>query len=277
MLNPETIPFGTTSFEGWDMSLSENAVPKDIPVLFIPGWGKTPRTYAEGIQGYVRAGRRVLTLSFPTKENKYLASITSKNRFPRAQMNRASALIALLDAREVEKVDVIAHSEGCMNVLIAADLFPERFRNLVLIAPPGLTGRESRFHILWHVVRSGAQLWQDMMSFSPEEQRRYQQGMLDTRAWLKQRGFVRGSIEGMEPGRIDVRSLLCEVKTHGHGVSIIAAEKDRMLPIGQFRRAIADGLPIDVFYSVAGGHRGFYLQPERYAAIIERALKELCC
>ena len=58
--------------------------------------------------------------------------------YPDAELRKAAALIQVCNAKGIAQVDVVAHSEGAMYVAIAATLRPERFRNLVFIAPAGM-------------------------------------------------------------------------------------------------------------------------------------------
>jgi pimeloyl-ACP methyl ester carboxylesterase len=56
---------------------------------------------------------------------------------------KANTLLKVVEQMGAEKVDVIAHSEGALNAILAAKLYPEKFRNIVLVAPAGLIGKDS--------------------------------------------------------------------------------------------------------------------------------------
>lgn len=269
--HPEEIPFGTTQFESWDIQPFEQT--KDTPILFVPGWGKTPRSYEDGLKEYSKAGRRVLTLSFPTEDLEM--NEENENRFPVAQANRARAILALLEAKGIEKVDVVGHSEGCMNAAIAAEATPEFFRHFVFIAPPGLTGKESHLGIIKAGAKNASTSKAERKTATPEEEERYMQGENDIKEWLRKRGKIKGILESMNPGRIEIDDLIRDLKTQGHGISIVAGADDHMVSMEKFQTKNAEELGVDGFYSVAGGHERIAIKPEQYACLAEKALESL--
>ncbi len=64
-------------------------------------------------------------------------------KYPKEEVRKALNILGVLEEKDVEKTDVIAHSEGAVNTLIAASLYPEKFRNIVLFGPAGLIGEDT--------------------------------------------------------------------------------------------------------------------------------------
>jgi len=160
--HPEKIRFGESSFDAWDIHPSGEE--KEVPVLFVSGWGLTPRTYEEGIYEYVKAGRRVLAFSSPAEEAK--SDQVRTDDYPPAQVHHANAILTLIEAKNLNKVDIIAHSEGCINVAIAAEMAPDLFRHFVLVAPPDLTEKESRLNIIKQSSRNSRGLRKELDAVS---------------------------------------------------------------------------------------------------------------
>ena len=71
-------------------------------------------------------------------------------------MRKALTLRDVLNHKGVEKVDVIAHSEGAVNAAIAALLNPEKFRNIIFFGPAGLIGEDDPIRLLKGFVSQGA-------------------------------------------------------------------------------------------------------------------------
>ena len=113
---------------------------KETPVLFAPGWGETQETFKDSLKEMFELGRRVLSLSHAReggdkediKEN--VVEATEKFAdYPADELRKAITLLAVLAEKGIEKIDVVAHSEGAINAVIAAALHPEKIRNMVLV------------------------------------------------------------------------------------------------------------------------------------------------
>ncbi len=282
----EQIPFGESSFEAWDIKPLEQT--KETPVIFIPGWGKTPRSYEDTLYEFVKAGRRVITLSMPTQDTQLDEVHTSV--YPTAQANRADAILTLLAAKGLGEADVIAHSEGCINLAIAAERSPQVFRHFVLISPPDLTEKESRFGIMRQAGKNTQIAKEEMKAMEKKikegqaselekaqygtEKTRYQQGEKDTKLWLKKRGLIKGLWESMNS--IVTRHVWQNMKSKGeHGISIVSGADDEMVSMKKLQTKNAEGLGVDGFYSVAGGHDRIAIRPEQYSYLAEQALSAL--
>lgn len=284
--HPEKIPFGEASFDAWDIHpIGEE---KEVPVLFVCGWGKTPRTYEDGIYEYVKAGRRVLAFSSPAEEAE--SDNVRTDAYPAAQVHHANAILTLIAAKDLSKVDVIAHSEGCINAAIAAEVAPDLFRHFVLVAPPDLTEKESRLDIIMQASRNdrGLRKGLDVMGTKnaagllteeekeqyAKEAERYVRSKEDASSWLRERGYIKGLWESTNS--VVTSHILRDLKAAGgHGISIVSGVDDEMVSMKKLQTQDASDLGIDGFYSVRGGHSNIYRQPEQFAYLAAHALGAL--
>ncbi len=118
----------------------------DVPVMFAPGFVCGPETYKHNIQELAENGRRCMMIDAPHGVSMENIDAERKNNVlnqEKYEMKKAVAFIKALDERKIDKTDAVGHSEGCISVVIAAALYPERFRNLVLVNPGGMIGKDS--------------------------------------------------------------------------------------------------------------------------------------
>lgn len=116
------------------------------PILIAPGWNQPMSIWAPHIERLATTHkRRVIMIDAPQGINMQLPShIDEKDvqHIPDSIINKASGLIAILDALTVEKADVIAQSQGGIDALTAALLAPTRFSRIVLFNPAGMIGTD---------------------------------------------------------------------------------------------------------------------------------------
>ena len=122
----------------------------DVPTLWAPAWACTLPVYKLAITELAKLGRRVISLDHPRFGGSFSSapSDESMKDYPQTQLRKALNILAVLEKKGIEKTDVIAHSEGAINTVIAAALQPEKFRNIVLYAPAGMTGDDTFMRLL---------------------------------------------------------------------------------------------------------------------------------
>ena len=124
------------------------------PLLLLPGEFRTYRSYLEIIKLFMESGRVVMSPYFPTRKhkNKY-GKESSSIAFDLPlifSIRRAFLLKAVITLQEIycfEKVDVLAHSSGCIPAVFAGLECGDLFGNFVFDSLPAVTGKESRWQI----------------------------------------------------------------------------------------------------------------------------------
>lgn len=196
-----------------------------IPVLFAPGFRETPELQKECLREVYNSGRRVITLFHPQKLQKLEATVGD---FPEVELQKAKTLLMVLEAKKLPRVDVISHSEGAINVSIAATIEPRRFRNLILVAPAGLVGRDSLIRVatgfmkhiygtksFWRFVKVGVRRTKERISLT--------------------RNISYAIKEGLAIAAFNIHPLLLELKNGGIKVAILAGEKDQVFPLSRIK------------------------------------------
>jgi len=189
-----------------------------------------------------------------------------------AEQRKAAVLTATLRLRGVTEVDAIAHSEGAINLAIAAtaDGAP-RFRNIVLHSPAGLCGAGNILDGAWRACQEARQE-RKRQARRPTER----QLLRDPR---RRRMYIGTTLaqtlaEARAIAQADIRDMLVYLKRRGTGIAIIHGADDRLFRMEEMQKHVDAGM-VDGFYSVEGGHQQILLEPSRHARLAGNALLAL--
>lgn len=108
----------------------------DVPVLVAPGFSEDYQVLERPIAELVHSGRKVISFEHP----RWGGIAPPDSGESKLLLRKSLTLLSILEQKGVSQADVVAHSEGALHAVRAAQLAPERFRNLVLVNPAGLTG-----------------------------------------------------------------------------------------------------------------------------------------
>lgn len=245
--------------------------PKDsVPILLAPGWGDTPQSYKDSLKIIHDGKRRVLSVSHPRRAK----NVTGEEPdYPMAEIRKMQALIGVISQKRLEKVDVIAHSEGAINAIIAATLYPDKFRNIVLVSPGGLIG-EDKFHKL-----VGRMLLSSVHDTTQAMKNSYEKSPLTNAAkemaWYLAKNPTRAIKELNRIANSDILTMVKNLHESGIGISVVAGVDDPIFPINRMTEILRDSKDaIDGFYSVKGGHNKI-ITDARYTRAALNALDNL--
>ena len=115
------------------------------PAIFAGGWAQVMTVYDEAYKTIAERGRRIIGFEHPRWGARVGAiepeNLSEKDRkllepLPRSILRKAYTLLGVGDAKKLDSMPVIAHSEGFLAAAAAAIADP-RIRNIVAIAPAG--------------------------------------------------------------------------------------------------------------------------------------------
>jgi pimeloyl-ACP methyl ester carboxylesterase len=234
------------------------------PLVFLHGWGMTPRVYARAVTPLCRAGIRVIAPALPGFGG------TTAPGLRRLTMDAyADHVAAFLDALDLEKpAFVMGHSLGGGVAIRLASRRPDLVRSLTLLNSVG--GSPSRR--LGMVARPW---WQWAVGAV---------GEADPRLLLRSLDVVAGVVRDFVPSVLrrpvtsalsaylalsadladDVRRLVDD----GLPVLFLWGDDDRLITPGAFGE-IATALPPEV---VEGKHGWLLTEPEKFAGLLHDAL-----
>lgn len=122
---------------------------KNDPILFVPGWLGTFLKYESTVREIFEDGRRVISVEYP----RYGGDAPDSNEYFEIQLQKAGMLRGTITTKNLKKLDIIAHSEGAINSMIAVRKMPDVFEKIVLINPAGLIRKDNIFYLLFRLLR----------------------------------------------------------------------------------------------------------------------------
>jgi len=231
----------------------------EIPTFFAQGWGRPTSTITEALKTLYETDRRVITLDHPRKGGEIDEDY--EGLAPKEELRKATSILKVLEMKGIDQADLIAQSEGCANAVIAAAMNPKKFRNIILVAPAGMVGKDS---FLGLSARFLSEQIKDAINKEPKAKKS---------TYIKDNP-LRALIEVNDLSKIQIENILKGLKELGINISIISGVDDRAFPMKRMQE-IANTDQLDGFYSVKGGHNQLYRHPEQYMKLAEQALTDL--
>ncbi len=241
--------------------------PKEIktetPVFFAPGWSITIETLEKPLRELAKYNRRVISLS-----HLRTGGVEKENE----ELRKAASLLAILERKNIEKTDMIGYSEGAINLLLLADIAPEKFRNIVLLGPAGLTGKEN-------VIKIATRFTMELLNFLKNASENGSRTLVESLKYIAENP-IRSYKEVTEIAQADIFDLMKRVKEKGVGVSIVAGAEDETFFMEKIQAKIKKlghgewKNYFDGFYSIKGGHFDFIDESKKYMAGVDNILDD---
>ena len=241
------------------------------PILIAPGWSEDCQTYGKTLNVAFKLGRRALSLEYSRLDGDAIKS----EEYPEVELRKARLILDALKKKGIDKADVIAHSEGAINILIAAMLKPEQFRNIVLDKPAGLIGKDTRAALTGRFIRMLLEeaiirppLFTDPTSLISTFER--------TVLYASENpACVTEEMDALT--NFDITDLMTRLREQGVIFSVISGVNDPLFPVNwQIEHMIEKGRPsIEGYYSVIGGHSELSIHPNKHAVLAINALDDL--
>ncbi|MFA4871514.1 MAG: alpha/beta fold hydrolase [Patescibacteria group bacterium] len=263
--NPEMIELGGKTVEVIDIHPEISKT--EVPVVVAPGWAATPEVFKDNILTLAELGRRTISVNSP-----HGIETSEIEGLPEAELRKVAALMEALKEKDIDQIDAIGHSEAGIYLTIAATLYPDKFRNLVLVDPGGMIGKDKPEYL-------AARFSLDILRQTIRSLREHEIIKPAMKASLVAGRAVGGAPaqslrEVVAISNTQIHDLLRGLREKGIGISIIHAVDDKAFPMERVQK-IAKKDQLNGFYSVKGTHNEFYLHPEKYTRLAEHALAAL--
>lgn len=251
------------------------------PVLFAPAWGCTLEVYKPAFKTLVEENVRTISLDHPRRGGD-MSSVPEKavEKYPYETLRRALNITGVLEQKGVEKTGVIAHSAGAADVIVAAMLHPEKFRNIILYGGAGLIGKDRFMRLLKGFVGQSkrAESLKGTEKF-PEISVTETEKEVAAKAAKEALKYLAGNpIRALKEAAAltDEKAQILEMLRYLHnekgiGMGIIHGVDDPVFPMERVQEMVKADM-IDGFLSVRGGHGEIGNHPERYMTAAKKML-----
>lgn len=232
-----------------DIQSEENGL---IPVFVSSGWASTPELLKPLIESISKTDRRVVTIDFS-----HLDNIKYTDKYKRRADFKAQAILDVLEKLNIQKVDVIGHSEGAVNTALAIEKQPERFRHFTLVAPAGMIPNESFLNLTLRYIFSI--LLYPVQKIIGRNRPLYQ--ILQNIKFLLFNP-IQSIQEGYGLSKIFIGGMIKDLTEKNILVSLIYFEEDMMFP----KKIVAETARVNniPFTVIKGGHNYIYSKPDTF-------------
>jgi pimeloyl-ACP methyl ester carboxylesterase len=253
------------------VDLKPDQLKTEVPVFLGVGWGGEPDAYKNNLLYLANKGRRAIALDAVHGIDNDI-EIEHDTDFPDIEMRKVAALVEVLTKKDIAKVDAIGYSEGGMYITLAAILYPEKFRNLVLVNPAGMIGKDNEFRLTTGFLQDLVRHFSD--SFGNKEFFKRFGAFYGGMAKSAAIDLIKAIKEISAMSDFQIQELLQNLKTQDIGISIIHGVDDSTFPMDKMQKIVKPAY-VDGFYSVQGAHGDFVIQAEKYTEIVDQALDAL--
>lgn len=273
--HPEEVrlPFGTAEVS----DLAPERVKDKVPVFIAQAWGLGSGSYKLVMKHLFEDERRVLSVAHPRIAGSMDSSMNVQELsegYPTAELRKAFNILEVLEEKGIEQIDAVAHSEGAINIAIAAMMYPEKFRSIAFYGPAGMMEDES-----WSRLAKGfagqsarAESLKDVPITEGERAVGAASGKEVLEYIRKNPARAISEVAAIKNGHQQVKDLLPYLHDLGIHIAVVSAADDPVFPQAEVRKA-ADTDAVDTFISVPGGHGTIGEHPEIVMPSIEAAFE----
>jgi pimeloyl-ACP methyl ester carboxylesterase len=242
----------------------------DVPVVLAPGWSENRKVLKDCAAELYAAGRPVIALDHPRRGG----TVEPREAYPIDELRKALTIQEIIKQEDMAKVDIVAHSEGAINGAIAASLEPEKVRNLVLVNPAGLIGKDTLPRLVGRFAMKNVQNFVNNIA-DADARRAVMTGQTEGAKYIAQNP-LRAYQEVRAISQSEIDEMLQGLHGKGLGILVIHGVDDPGFPMERMQKVVkSDKQPdgfVDGFLSVQGGHDELYIHPEKYTGAAEKML-----
>lgn len=238
------------------------------PVLMASGWSEGRHAFKDSAKEVYNSGREAILVDHARRGGAGHDSRPSHSIFTEFHgevLHKANSLLEVIEASGIDKVNVIAHSEGAINTVVAALQRPQKFNTIILAMPAGMVGKDSLSKLMGRFAPKLIRSMTKDMGENPETAKDINFGGVKyvarnpAKAIREARSMAETSID-------DVLELLI---TDGINIGVLQSNADSIYPAHRIEtnvRLEGGFANVDAYASVAAkdaGHDDLLIHPER--------------
>ena len=270
--NRETLDLFGTPFDVVDIQPEQ--LKTEVPILIAPGWTENMDSFKENMRLLAASGRRVLCLEHPrTGSEMNDVDEDLKKLYPVEELRKALAILSVIEQKGLDKVDIIAHSEGGINTAIAAVLETERFNHIVFANSAGMIGSDNFPKLTNRFNASTLGEITDLLYSDDLKRQTALQGILSRTVEYIGSNPLRATKESAAIASVQIPDMIGYLHDEGVGITVLTSEEDKIFPPERVQEML-DEKHVDHFLSMPGGHMEITKNPEDYMKKIIEVLDE---
>jgi pimeloyl-ACP methyl ester carboxylesterase len=253
----------------------------ETPVLLVGGWNATDEILKENGRAVAAEGATALIVNAAHGSEHTIEVPEHIEKVFDVELRRIFAFIETLDQEKIEKVYAIGHSEGALDILLAAAIFPERFKGIALVNPGGMIADDDPIRLSLRFARDAIRSWY----FASKQNTIGKKMDIDARstksAWSEK---IQSIKEVVSVGYSHAYELLRDVREHDIDILLMHGPEDVVFPFNKMRATIQDmktSPEEDIrnlftgVYSVSGDHNSFLREPAKRTRPLMQDFKTL--
>lgn len=191
-----------------------------MPVLLSGGWSVSAKSLRPAARELFAAGRPAILINHAREGG----PTPSNGGYPAELVHKADTILKVIDELGIAKVDSITQSEGAITTAIAAANAPEKFRTLILEAPAGLSGEDTRNRLIGRfALKTGIMMSWDLFVRHPIAAPRFLSG-----SGKYIRKAPKKSLREVEAiATTPINSILDQLRAAGIKVGVIQSRADK--------------------------------------------------
>lgn len=244
------------------VDVSPEHLVSDVPVLVAGGWSVGTSASKEVGREINKHGRRAIMV-----DHARFGQVPESDIHPQEVLHGANTLLEVLEAADVDRADVIAHSKGALDAVAAATMNPERFRSLILVAPAGMIGEDTFFRLGKGFARKmGRSITRDLV-----ENPKVALTIVPSSTPYIAKNPPKSAREISAIVSTTVDQALYDLKESGIQIAVIQSNADPVFPPERIKKHVdldEKRGNVDAYASVAwkkAGHDDLLIHPERTA------------
>lgn len=234
-----------------------------IPVFLSSGWASTPELLKPLLKTISENNRRIITVDF-----KKFDRINTKNQKGVAREKlKSQAILETAKILEIEKMDIISHSEGAVYTTFAVEDNPSIFKNFLLIAPAGMIVGQSFLETASKFILDTL-LWP--VKKLKKKSRPFYHIFQNTKFLLL--NPIQSLQEGYGLSKVFIAKKISFIIKKGVNVNLIYFNEDLIFSYEEVRKnAEIHNIPV---YLVEGSHNFIYSKPDIFWSKIKGYIEE---
>lgn len=123
----------------------------EVPIVYFKGFSSGNEAYRNFLVEMGMLGNRVIAMENPhgidssrITDGEKKSALQYQNDLPDIELRKTAMVLETLEHKEdIQKIDIVAHSEGAIYSIIFAMMHPEKVRSIILMDPAGFIKNDS--------------------------------------------------------------------------------------------------------------------------------------